>query len=107
MVRVNVDDPNMEDIGFDINGDFIMAYNGVPFTGIIEYYFSDNPQQLSGEEEHKDGYRVGIQRTYYPNGQMKTEYTKGVGGYDGWARKWNEQGSLTYEKLWVEGHEQP
>lgn len=106
MVRVNVKDPNVEDIGFDVNGEFIMAYNGIPFTGIIEFYFPDKPQQLSGEEEHKDGYRVGIQSTYYPNGRKKYEYTKGKGGFDGWFRTWDESGNLTYEKLWINGVEQ-
>lgn len=83
-----------------------MAYNGIPFTGIIEYYFSHNPQQLSGEEEHKDGYCVGIQRSYYPNGQMKRQYVKGRGSFDGWFRSWDESGNLTYEKLRINGAEQ-
>jgi antitoxin component YwqK of YwqJK toxin-antitoxin module len=107
MLRVNIDDPNLIDIGFDGNGDLILAYNGIPFTGIEEEYYKSNPQQLLAETEYQNGHMLGICREYHLNGQLKMEYTKGKGGFDGTFKTWDTNGILLTSSLWIAGEKQP
>jgi antitoxin component YwqK of YwqJK toxin-antitoxin module len=107
MLRVHSKDPGLVDVGFDATGEQIFEYNGLPFTGIMEYYFWDTPQMLSAEIEYEDGYKYGIHRRYHHNGQLKDEFTWKHGGFDGRYREWDITGNLTYDKMWANGEEQP
>ena len=105
VLRVNIDDPELVDIiGFDGNGDMIFAYKGMPFTGIEEGYYSNNPQQLQTETEYQEGYMAGLMRSYYSNGQLEEEYYKGRGGFNGTYKNWDENEKLTYSSMWIAGY---
>lgn len=102
-LRINDDNPDLIDVGFDSNGEFIMSYQGSPFTGIQVSHFAANPTVISGEMEYRDGYIEGLVRVYHPNGILAEEYTIGEGGFDGQYRMWDSAGMLTYDKMWVKG----
>lgn len=106
MQRVNINDPNLKDIGFDVNGEFVMAYNGVYFTGIVESYYTNNQSQISDEEEYVNGYVLGIYRSYHPNGQLEEEYHIDEGGFDGTCKEWDVNGILIHSSVWIKGIKQ-
>lgn len=67
---VNYED--LENRGFDGSGGEILYYQNEPFTGfIVDYYSNGN---LASEEEYKNGYKEGVIREYFENGQMEEEY---------------------------------
>lgn len=77
--------------GFDAGGGDIIYYQGKPFTGIRVTYENGH---LSIEEEFTDGHLGGIQRTYYPNGQMDEEYFIAFNTPYGIERRWDSAGNL-------------
>jgi antitoxin component YwqK of YwqJK toxin-antitoxin module len=105
---VNRNDPNLDIYDTDINGDNMYEYNGVPFTGIIRYYFTNAPYTnvVEGELSYVNGEIEGLQTTYFENGQMASQFIIGLGGYDGMMQEWDKQGNLIYSKMWIKGFEQ-
>ena len=92
MIRVNIDDLELEYVGADAGGGSIFEYKNEFFTGIMEE-FHDNGN-LSAEFEFKDGHANGKQKTYFENGQVKHEYyVRYNRSYDS-SRLWNENGDL-------------
>jgi antitoxin component YwqK of YwqJK toxin-antitoxin module len=100
---VNENDPNLDIYDTDINGDDMYEYNGVPFTGIIHYYFTNAPYTnvVEGEFSFVNGEKEGLQTTYFDNGQMASQFIIGLGGYDGMMQEWDKQGNLIYSKMWI------
>lgn len=102
-MRVDSEDPNLEEAAFDVNGNFLYNYMGKPFTGIIEIY---DRTVLIGEYGYDDGYKWGIQKSYYPDGKLEEEWHIGTGGINGQWRRWDQSGNLIYNKIWVANQEQ-
>lgn len=87
-------------VGFDAGGGEMLEYRGQPFTGIIEEFFNG---VVISEEEFTDGHLGGIQRTYYPNGILKSEYSIHFNRFDGKRTQWDENGILIRESIWENG----
>ncbi|MDV6169996.1 hypothetical protein R1T16_16275 [Flavobacterium sp. DG1-102-2] len=87
MLRVLYDD--LENAGFDAGGGEILNYKGLPFTGIIVEYYENGI--LLSEEEYKNGYKDGVNRGFYNNGQMEEEcyikYNRIIEHYKRWTSK--------------------
>lgn len=114
---VDINNPNLVFEDLDSLGQPMYTYNGVWLTGIIREYYTNNglPTSAGGvytslvctEMSYKDGYEWGLQTSYYENGQMESQWVTGEGGFDGLWQEWDEQGNLTYSKMWIKGDEQP
>lgn len=98
-LRVEFDD--LELIGFDYGGSEIFHYQGKPFTGFLE---TKENGIVYGEEEFQEGYKEGIQRSYYfPSGNIEHEYFLKNNGLNGIFKKWDEDGNLTSQSTWKDG----
>lgn len=75
-----------------LGGGVTYLYNGQPFTGIIEYYFSSG--NLEGEEEYVDSHKHGRQVSYYENGQIEEDYYQRFNYFYGISRTYYESGVL-------------
>lgn len=104
MIRINSKDQNLNGVSFDLNGNMIYHYNGQLFTGIMELYEN---AVLIGEYEFNDGHEWGLQRDYYANGQIQSEFYIGAGGMNGQSREWDANGNIIYDRMWINGNEQP
>lgn len=102
-LHINNKDPDLIDAGFDYNGEFVMSYQGNPFTGIQVWHFSNNPSVIAEEVEYKNGHINGLVREYHPNGILAEEYATGEGGLDGRRREWDTNGVLLSDKFWIKG----
>ncbi len=103
MIKINDKDVDelLEFVDVDNAGGCVFHYQGKPFNGIIQaFYDNDN---LQDEAEYTDGHIGGVQREYYENGQMKSEYFKYFAKPEGDWREWDEQGNLLYHSIWKEG----
>jgi antitoxin component YwqK of YwqJK toxin-antitoxin module len=94
------EDAVFEFMDVDNAGGVVYNYQGKPFSGIIEHYV-DNV--LVAEEEFTDGHIGGIQRKYYNNGQIQTEYYKYFGRMDKYYKSWDENGNLLQYTIWDDG----
>lgn len=97
-LRVKYED--LELIGFDSGGGEIMNYNGQLFTGIIEEIRNGI---LVGEFEFTNGHEGGVQRGYYPNGQIQEEFFIYFNKLEGIFRERDEDGTLTSTTHWKNG----
>lgn len=100
---ISSNDPNLVDVGFDGNGEFMLSYNGAPFTGFEVTHYPGTPPVVSGEVEYQNGYKVGLVRLYHPNGILEQEYSYREGGLDGLYRRWDASGNLVVTATWVHG----
>ena len=95
ILRIDWNNPLIDIVGVDIGGGDIYHYNGEPFTGILYENFPNG--NLKYEIECKNGYPEGVQRHYYPNGQLWEEgflkYNQDYGPF----RQWDEGGNLIKE----------
>jgi len=97
-LKVSYDD--VEEKGTDSGGDIIYYYRGQPFTGIIEEFANG---VLIGEAEFTDGHRGGIQREYYPSGQIEEEFTIRFNKMEGTFTRWDEDGNIIHLTNWEDG----
>lgn len=102
-LKVNADDPLLIENGLDGNGSMTYRFEGDFFIGIIAHYEAG---RLIAEYEYDDGFKWGLQRSYYPDGLLRAEWHIGPGGRHGWHREWDKRAKLTAEKLWINGAEQ-
>lgn len=104
-IIVKIYNPKQEDeifelVDVDNAGGVVYNYKGKLFTGIIEYY---DVEKLIAEEEFTDGHIGGVQRKYYENGQVKSEYYKYFAKPEGDWKEWDEEGNLIHHSVWKEG----
>ncbi|QXV65064.1 hypothetical protein INP83_18585 [Mucilaginibacter sp. 21P] len=97
-LRVNYNE--LEIFGFDSGGSEILHYNGKPFNG----FSVDIANGIIREErEFRDGYLHGLQRYYYPSGNLQEEYTLIDNDLDGSFKQYDENGNLTSVTNWKNG----
>lgn len=92
---------DVEEAGIGKDDQVMVHYQGQPLTGTIVEY-GENGHLLS-ESEYVDGYLGGIQRQYYPNGQMQEEYTIVDNKMEGPFTEWDEQGNVIGATHWKNG----
>lgn len=97
---VNIDDPELEQNEFDAGGGEMWKYKGSYFTGMVVIYKNG---VLTDEIEVQNGRTEGVQRTYYDNGQIETEYFLHNNGLHGLFRQWDIHGNLVSSNNWVNG----
>ena len=69
----------------------------IPFNGIIVDYFNG---VLSWEFEVKDGYRTGIERTYYDEtGELMEENETDHNTVNGLAKEYYKNGNIKYKSI--------
>ncbi len=91
-MKINYDDPDLEEAGLDIGGGIIYNYQGAPFTGVLQFSYPNGNSQT--EIKCVNGYPEGVWREYYENGQMMEEsYIKYNLDY-GLFKRWDENGNL-------------
>lgn len=95
---VSYDD--LEERGTDSGGGIIFYYKNQPLTGIIQEVING---VLRGESEFTDGHEGGIQRSYYPSGQIEEEYTIYLNKMEGSYKTWDEAGNLTRNSIYKNG----
>jgi antitoxin component YwqK of YwqJK toxin-antitoxin module len=95
---VSFDD--VQQMGTDSGGDIIYYYQGQPLTGIIHEVVNG---VLIGESEFTDGHRGGIQRDYYPSGQIQQEFTIRFNKMEGSFTEWDQNGNITSQTNWQDG----
>jgi len=83
---------DLETIGFDAGGTEMLSYKGKPFTGFIVEYYTNGI--LMSEEEYKDGYKNGVNRSYFENGQIEEEYFSRYNCFYSTFTSWNMNGNL-------------
>ena len=103
MMKINDKDVDniLDMVDVDNAGGPVYQYKRKPFSGIIQAFFENG--NLMDEAEFTDGHIGGVQREYYKNGQMKSEYFKYFAKPEGDWRGWDEQGNLLYHSVWKEG----
>jgi len=104
-LKIKIYNPEEEEeifecIGIDNAGGLIYKYEGVLFTGIIEYYHNG---LLLGEEGYIDGHPGGIQRDYFDDGKIKTEYHEYFAKPHGDFKVWDESGQLIRHSVYEHG----
>jgi antitoxin component YwqK of YwqJK toxin-antitoxin module len=83
-----------DDIDFD---DQLALLDDVPFTGIIyANYHNDRPEI---EFNYSDGLPCGVQRRWYPDGQLEEEWDAVRGQGSAWSRKWYPNGIMKSERV--------
>ena len=92
MVRINIEDEDVEFAGNDAGGGSMWNYKGQPFTGILEDFCENG--NLIGEIECKNGYKDGLQTAFYENGLPKEEYHEKYNRCYGPYKYWDEEGIL-------------
>jgi len=95
-----VDYDAVQEMGTDSGGDIIYYYQGQPLTGKIQEVVNG---VLVGESEFTDGHRGGIQRDYYPNGQIKQEFTIHFNKMEGTFTRWDQNGTIASQTNWQAG----
>ena len=70
----------------------IYYYKQILFSGII--YNADIDGTVYLEEAIKDGYKNGIEKRWYENGQLSAEFSYKDGKWDGLSKKWDENGQI-------------
>lgn len=123
MIRIKYDDLNLDGGIPNAGGGATFCYNGKPFTGIIQYFYSTG--ELEAEDEFVDSYKNGHHREWYKSGKIRTDYYERFNAYYGeykyyyengtmeihseysnegvclWTRRYNEQGLLIGH--WIKG----
>lgn len=97
-LNVSFDDVVIE--GVDAGGGVTYFYKGSPLTGNIQEFIDGI---LVGESEYTDGHAGGVQRLYYPSGQIESEYTIRFNRLEGVMTLWDEEGNITSKSHWKNG----
>jgi antitoxin component YwqK of YwqJK toxin-antitoxin module len=95
---VSYDD--VEERGTDSGGGIIFYYKGEPLTGMIQEVVNGI---LIGESEFTDGHEGGVQRFYFPNGQVQEEFFIHFNKLEGTYTFWDENGNITRLSHWKNG----
>jgi len=83
---------DLETMGFDSGGTDMLSYKGKPFTGFIVEYYTNGI--LMSEEEYKDGYKNGVNISYFENGQIEEEYFSKYNRFYNSFTSWDINGNL-------------
>ncbi len=94
---VNYNDPDLILTGVDIGGTDMFSYQGQPFTGIIQEF--DNNNNLMYELSYVNGFKEGVQKYYFPNGQLEHEYKEKNNLTVDYLKVWDNQGNLIYHSI--------
>lgn len=92
-IVVNINDTALYANGLDGGGVEIYEYNGQPFTGVVEEYKNNI---LIGSYSYINGYREGLQKDYWNNGQLATECIEHNNIVINYMKHWDELGNLLY-----------
>ncbi|MET3982011.1 antitoxin component YwqK of YwqJK toxin-antitoxin module [Mucilaginibacter sp. UYP25] len=101
IIKVEFDD--LELIGFDGGGSEIFHYQGQPFNGML--VTKDDNNIVRSEEEFINAYKDGIQRYFYPSGNLQEEFGLKNNGLNGVFKRWDDSGNLIEETTWENGVE--
>jgi antitoxin component YwqK of YwqJK toxin-antitoxin module len=103
MIRIKDNDVDtvLKFIDVDNAGGPVYEYEGEPFTGIIESFYPNG--SIQDEAEFTNGHLGGVQREYFENGQLKSEYKKYFAKPDGDFKIWDETGELIHHSVWQKG----
>ena len=96
MIRVNVDDTDIEHIGGPT-----LTWQGKPFTGIV---FELQNDQVINETTYVEGVEDGVERSWYLNGQVESMGENRWNRSHGPFKMWYPSGQLKYEGLTELGH---
>jgi antitoxin component YwqK of YwqJK toxin-antitoxin module len=83
--RVNADDTDMDESER-------VLYQGAPFTG--ETVETDDDGVVIRVNTYRDGREDGLQREWFNDGMLRSEYNASEGLPRGEAREWHENGQL-------------
>ncbi len=92
---INIIDARTLEAIQDEIGAWYYTLNGIAYTGcaIQEYPIGNK----IAEHNLLEGYQEGIQRIWYPNGQLKTEFIMKINIHHGVSKEYYENGVLYYE----------
>jgi antitoxin component YwqK of YwqJK toxin-antitoxin module len=94
MQRVNVDEIDIE---YTTAGSPVYTWQGKPFTGIA--YELNNVGKLINETSYVDGTEDGIEKLWYPNGQIESVSEAKWNRPHGKFQHWHENGKIKYEGI--------
>jgi antitoxin component YwqK of YwqJK toxin-antitoxin module len=84
-------------------GAWYYTLNNIPYTGCAYQIYPTNI--MAAESNFLNGYKEGIQKVWYQNGQLKTEHGMKNNIYHGLAKSWYENGVLRFEAEYDMGKE--
>src|SRR4051794_25270236 len=99
MTEIHIISDDDDDMDWDT--DLRVTYRDEPFTGIVET--RDELGRLLKTAEYYGGIQHGIERKFYPDGQIKSELKVEVGITVGPVRRWYANGQLESEATFVAG----
>jgi hypothetical protein len=102
-LRINAEDPLLEEGGYAHGQQLCTYYRGRPFTGIVvvdgaRRWIAFGPYLPRLETTIRWGQRHGVQREYHPNGQLRAEVYFARDRLYGIRRRWTEAGKLVSEE---------
>lgn len=92
MIRINFNNDSIEIKHPDAGGGAYYYYQGQPFTGVFEEFYSNG--NLIGEITVVNGHVDGRQTQYYEKGQIKEECFETLNTLYDTYKYWDEQGNL-------------
>ena len=82
---------------FGYEGEFISGFR----QGLHKYWFENG--QLEDEVNYKDGYLDGFYKRWHENGQLACEADYTLGSLNGLGKVWYENGQLEHEENYIDG----
>lgn len=97
MNNINYNDSDLILKGVDIGCTDMFSYQGQPCTGIIQE--SDSNNKLMYELSYVNGFKEGVQKCYFSDGQIEEEYIELSNLTVDYFNVWNNQGILIYHAI--------
>lgn len=85
----------------DYTDDLYVVYEGDPFTGEVVDRYPNG--QLCKVQAYENGRPRGLERTFYPDGTIESEYWNADGGWHGVGRTWFPNGQPESETQYDHG----
>ncbi|SNQ46789.1 MORN variant repeat protein [Frankia canadensis] len=85
----------------DYTDDLFVTHDGKLFTGQVVDRYRDG--QLCKIETYENGRPNGLERSFYPDGSLQSEYWNAPGGWHGVGRTWFPNGQLESETQYNHG----
>ncbi|OAA27480.1 MORN repeat protein [Frankia sp. EI5c] len=93
--------PSVHIDDIDYTDDLFVTYQGEFFTGrVTDYYRDGRPRKV---ETYENGRLRGLERTFYPDGSVMSEYWNVDDGRHGVGRSWFSNGQLESETQYDRG----